>query len=122
MKAIHKAALCATTFFVLQAAAQPLPLDAERAQRINRLKEITAASPKDVGSWHDLGQLLYEADRFGEAIEAERRAIAIHPKYAVAFHGRGRSRIQQNEYALPRNEFTAAIALLESHIAVQRSF
>src|SRR5258706_7329389 len=122
MKPIHKAALCATTFFVLQAAAQPLPLDAERAQRINRLKEITTASPKDVGSWHDLGQLLYEANRFDEAIEAESRAIAIHPKYAVAFYGRGRSRMQKKEYALARTDFTAAIALWESRGGVERFF
>jgi len=120
MKKIHQTALCAMAFFVVQAAAQSLPLEAERAQRIDRLKEITAGSPKDVGSWHDLGQLLYEADRFDEAIEAESRAIAIHPKYAVAFYGRGRSRMQKREYALARTDFTAAITLWESRGGLER--
>lgn len=103
-----------------QAFAQPLPAEAARNRRIERLQATTAASPKDVGSWHDLATLLYEAERWDEAIDAESRAIAIHPKYAVAYYGRGRARMEKRDYAAARADFTAAISLWESRGGLER--
>lgn len=107
-------------FASLHLHAQPLPVEAERNRQIARLQEVTGASPKDVGSWHDLGTLLFEADRWDEAIEAESRAVAIHPKYAVAFYGRGRARMEKHDYAAARADFTTAIGLWEARGGLER--
>lgn len=100
--------------------AQPLPTEAAREREIARLKGTVEASPKDVGSWHDLATLLREAERWDEAIEAETRAIAIHPRYAVAFFGRGTARMGKRDYPAARADFSAAIALWESRGGLER--
>jgi len=105
---------------VFQAFAQPLPTEAARNRDIERLKEVTAGSPKDVGSWHDLGTLLFEAERWDEAIDAESHAITIHPKYAVAYYGRGRARMEKRDYTAARTDFTTAIGLWESRGGLER--
>jgi tetratricopeptide (TPR) repeat protein len=102
------------------ASAQPLPKEAEREREIARLKATVEASPKDVGSWHDLGSRLREAERWDEAIEAETKAIAVHPRYAVAFFGRGVARMGKRDYPAARADFTAAIGLWESRGGLER--
>ena len=96
------------------AAAPPLPEEAAREKRIANLKGIVEARPTDVGSWHDLAGLYREAGRFDEAIGAESKAIAGHPKYAYAYWGRGRARMEKRDYATARADYTAAIGLWES--------
>ena len=95
-------------------AAPPLPEEAAREKQIARLREIVAASPKDVGMWHDLSALYREAGRWDEAIGAESKAIAGHPKYAYAYWGRGRAKMEKREYAAARADFTSAVGLWES--------
>ena len=102
------------------ASAQPLPGEAARDQKIARLVATTEASPKDVGSWHDLATLFREAGRWDQAIDAETRAIELHPKYAVAFYGRGVARMEKRDYRAAGEDFTAAIALWESRGGVER--
>jgi tetratricopeptide (TPR) repeat protein len=99
---------------------EPLPTEAARNRQIERLLAQTAASPKDVGSWHYLATLLREAERWDEAIDAESRAIAVHPKYAVAFYGRGRARMEKRDYPAARADFTSAIGLWESRGGLER--
>ena len=90
------------------AAAPPLPEEAERERRIANLKGIVEARPKDVGSWHDLAALYREAGKWDLAIDAESKAIAGHPKYAYAYWGRGRAKMEKRDYAAARADFTAA--------------
>jgi tetratricopeptide (TPR) repeat protein len=96
------------------AAAPPLPEEAAREKRIANLLGIVEARPTDVGSWHDLAGLYREAGRFDEAIAAESRAIAGHPKYAYAYWGRGRAKMEKRDYAAARADFTFAAGLWES--------
>lgn len=101
------------------AAAQPLPGEAALEKRIAALRSTVASSPKDVGSWQELATRLREAGRWAEAIEAETRALAIHPKYAVALYGRGVARMETRDYPGARADFTAAIGLWESRGGVE---
>lgn len=96
------------------AAAQPLPEEAERERRIANLKGIVEARPKDVGSWHDLAALYRDAGKWDLAIDAESHAIAGHPKYAYAYWGRGRAKMEKRDYAAARADFTTAAGLWES--------
>lgn len=98
----------------LSAAAPPLPEEAAREKRIANLKGIVEARPTDVGSWHDLAGLYREAGRWDEAIDAESKAIAGHPKYAYAYWGRGRAKMEKRDYAAARADFTFAAGLWES--------
>ena len=102
------------------ASGQPLPTEAARNRRIERLQATTAASPKDVGSWHELADALREAERWDEAIDAESRAIAVHPKYAVAYYGRGRAKMEKRDYPAARADFTFAVGLWESRGGLER--
>lgn len=104
----------------LQAAAQPLPGEAALEKRIATLRSIVEAGPKDVGSWHDLASLLRDAGRWDEAIDAESRALAVHPKFAVAHYGRGLARMEKRDYPGARADLTAAIGLWESRGGVER--
>ena len=101
------------------AAAPPLPEEAERERRIANLKGIVEARPKDVGSWHDLAALYREAGKWDLAIDAESKAIAGHPKYAYAYWGRGRAKMEKRDYAAARADFTAAAGLWESRFGFE---
>jgi tetratricopeptide (TPR) repeat protein len=95
------------------ALAQPLPSETERARRIQKYEEITASNPRDVEMWHILAGLYGEAEEWDKAISAESKALAIHPKYAVAYHGRGRARMGKQDYSGAIDDFSAAIKLWE---------
>jgi tetratricopeptide (TPR) repeat protein len=106
--------LAALSLTVSAGAAPPLPEEAAREKRIANLKGIVEARPTDVGSWHDLAGLYREAGRWDEAIGAESKAIAGHPKYAYAYWGRGRAKMEKRDYVAARDDYTAAVGLWES--------
>jgi tetratricopeptide (TPR) repeat protein len=110
----HLLTLLATIAFAFYATAQPLPSETAREKKIQRLNQVTRARPKDVGAWHDLADLYREAGRWDEAIAAETRAIAGHPKYAAAHYGRGRALMAKRDYSKARADFSRAIDLWES--------
>ena len=39
--------------------------------------------------------------------------MRLHPKYAVAFHGRGKAKVGKEDYAGAVEDFTASIVLFE---------
>jgi len=108
------------------AEAQVLPSEARLRERIARLVEITRASPRDVGSWHDLATLYRQASEWDLAVAAETKAIDQHPRYAAAFWGRGKAHFGRRGFADARTDFTAAIDLwqarggLEKYLTVER--
>jgi tetratricopeptide (TPR) repeat protein len=104
----------------LPAPAQPLPSEQERNERIARLKEIVAASPKDVGTWHDLADVYREAKDWDKAIDAETHAIEGHPKYAVAYYGRGLAYFYKQNFPSARAEFTKAIDLWQANGGLEK--
>lgn len=93
---------------------QMLPSEEALDKRIQRLQETVQHQPKDVGSWHDLAALYREAKRWDEAIEAETKAIEGHPKYAYAYHGRGKAQMGKKDFNAARKDFSKAIELWES--------
>jgi tetratricopeptide (TPR) repeat protein len=108
------------------AAAQMLPSEARLRERIARLVEITRASPRDVGSWHDLATLYRQVSEWDLAIAAETTAVEQHPRYASAFWGRGKAHFGRRSFAAARSDFSAAIDLwqtrggLEKYLTVER--
>ncbi|MGE5239569.1 MAG: tetratricopeptide repeat protein [Chloroflexota bacterium] len=44
------------------------------------LQDIVAKDPGNVRAWIDLGNIMMDSQRFGEAIEAYQKALAIDPK------------------------------------------
>ena len=47
---------------------------------IGRLKEAVKADPKNVRAWIELGNVMMDASRFAEAIEAYQKALYLDPK------------------------------------------
>lgn len=47
---------------------------------IDRLQQATKAAPKSKEAWIELGNVLMDSQRFGEAIEAYEKALALDPK------------------------------------------
>ena len=69
-----------------------LPSEAKLQDEIKKYEQLTRDNPRDVEFWHILGGLYREAERWDKAIAAETQAIQGHPKYAVAYYGRGKAR------------------------------
>jgi tetratricopeptide (TPR) repeat protein len=47
---------------------------------IDRLQQATKAAPKNKEAWIELGNVLMDSQRFGEAIDAYQKALALDPK------------------------------------------
>ncbi len=67
------------------------PAAADGARSIEALKAAAEASTKDAGPWGDLAFAYFQAQRFDEAAEAYRRALAIAPDEAVLWSALGES-------------------------------
>src|ERR1700682_5924112 len=85
-------ALCAAAMYV-----QPLPSEARVQERIQKYEALTRDNPRDVEFWHILGGFYREAEQWDKAISAETQALQRHPKYAVAFYGRGKARMGKED-------------------------
>ena len=94
--------------------AQPLPSEAQRAERIRKYEAITRDNPRDVEMWHNLASLYREAEEWDKAIAAETKALDRFPKYAVAWWGRGKARMEKQDYPGAVEDFSTVIKLLET--------
>jgi tetratricopeptide (TPR) repeat protein len=104
---------------------QELPSDLRLLGEIQKYEQLTRDNPRDVEFHHIMAGLYREAEQWDKAIDAETQAIERHPKYAVAFWGRGKARMgkaaagassdpRQSDYCSSAVEdFTASIALFE---------
>ena len=93
--------------------AQPLPSEARQQEQIEKYEALTRENPRDIEFWHILGGLYRGAEQWDRAIAAESQAVRLHPKYAVAFHGRGKAKVGKEDYAGAVEDFTASIVLFE---------
>jgi tetratricopeptide (TPR) repeat protein len=100
-------------WFTAALCAQPLPSEARVEQRIQKYEQLTRDNPRDVEFWHILGGLYREAEQWDKAIAAETQAVERHPKYAVAFYGRGKARVGKEDYSGAVDDFTSSIRLFE---------
>lgn len=96
-----------------------LPSEAKLQNEIQKYEQLTRDNPRDVEFWHILGGLYREAERWDKAIAAETQAIQGHPKYAVAFYGRGKARVGKQDYSNAVQDFTSAIQLFEARGGLQ---
>src|ERR1700680_2417633 len=101
---VASAALCA----------QALPSEQRLQQQIRQYEQLTQDNPRDVEFWHILGGLYREAEQWDKAIAAETEAVQRHPKYAVAFYGRGKARVGKEDYSGAVEDFTSSIKLFEA--------
>jgi tetratricopeptide (TPR) repeat protein len=106
---------------VLSAAliAQPLPSEARVQREIQKYEAITRDNPRDVEMWHILGGLYRDAEQWDKAIAAETQAVQRHPKYAVAFYGRGKARVGKEDYSGAVEDFTSSIKLFEARGGIE---
>src|SRR5437016_7408114 len=93
---------------------QQLQSEAWVQKQIQKYEELTRDNPRDVEFWHILGGLYRDAEQWDKAIAAESQAVQRHPKYAVAFYGRGKARIGKEDYGGAIEDFTASIRLFEA--------
>jgi tetratricopeptide (TPR) repeat protein len=100
-------------WFTAALCAQPLPSEARIEQRIQKYEQLTRDNPRDVEFWHLLGGLYREAEQWDKAIAAETEAVERHPKYAIAFYGRGKARAGKEDYSGAVDDFTSSIRLFE---------
>lgn len=100
--------------------AQPLPSEARTQKEIQKYEQITRDSPRDVEMWHILGGLYREVEQWDKAIAAETKAVEQHPKYAVAFYGRGKAKAGKEDYAGAIADFTSSINLYELRGGLQK--
>jgi tetratricopeptide (TPR) repeat protein len=93
--------------------AQALPSEQRLQKQIRQYEQLTQDNPRDVEFWHILGGLYREAEQWDKAIAAETQAVQRHPKYAVAFYGRGKARMGKADYSGAVVDFTESIRLFE---------
>ena len=93
--------------------AQPLPGEARQQERIHKLEQMVADNPRDVEFWHELADVYRDAELWEKAINADSEAVKRHPKYAVAFYGRGKAKVGKQDYAGAVADFNEAIRLFE---------
>jgi tetratricopeptide (TPR) repeat protein len=101
------------------AVAQPLPSEARVQQHIQQYEQLTRDNPRDVEMWHILAGLYRDAEMWDKAIAAETQAIQRHPKYAVAFYGRGKARIGKDDYSGAVEDFSSSIKFYEMRGGVE---
>jgi tetratricopeptide (TPR) repeat protein len=101
------------TLMILPAFPQPLPSEARQQERIRKYEQIVADNPRDVEFWHELALAYRDAEMWDKAINADSEAVKRLPRYAAAFHSRGKSRIGKQDYLGAIPDFTEAIRLFE---------
>ena len=82
-------------------------------RRFERLRASGDEKPNDPGAWHEIAGIYREVSAWDKAIIAEDLAIEHHPKSAVAYYGRGKTRMEIRQWAEAVDDFTAAIRLWE---------
>ena len=92
---------------------QPLPREAQKQEQIRKYEQLVADNPRDIEFWHELAGLYRDSEMWDQAIHAESEAIQRHPKYAVAYYGRGKAKAGKQDYAAAVADFNESIRLLE---------
>jgi tetratricopeptide (TPR) repeat protein len=106
-------AILVVLFASATSCAQDLPSEQSLQKQIRTYEQLTQDNPRDVEFWHILGGLYRDAEQWDKAIAAETQAVQRHPKYAVAFYGRGKARMGKEDYSGAVEDFTASIKLYE---------
>lgn len=84
-----------------------------RAEAIERLQDALAAGRTGPTAWNDLGNMLAEVERLGEAASAFRRALGRSPRSAALWNSLGAVLMRDNHSVGAECAFRRAIALEE---------
>ncbi len=57
----------------------PQEMSAETGSRILKLEQLLKENPDNVDAWTQLGHLFFDTNRFGDAIEAYEKSLALKP-------------------------------------------
>lgn len=82
-----------------------------------QLTECARRRPDDPYVYNNLGLALAAGQRFGAAIAAYDRALALRPKYARALNNRGLAEISRHNYVRALSDLDAALMLEPSYQA-----
>jgi len=99
-----------------QAAAPPellLPSNEAQLRRFERLRAEVDERPDNPGAWHEMAGIYRELSLWDKATIAEDLAIQYHPNFAAAYYGRGKARMEIQNWADAAADFSAAIRLWE---------
>ena len=100
--------------------AQDLPNEAYLRKQRDTWLNVAQNSQHDMEAWHKVGEFELQLGNADAAIAAESKAIAMHPKYAVAYGGRARAYFDKRDFAACRADATKVIELLEAKGGMQR--
>lgn len=90
-----------------------LPSNEAQLRRFEQLRAEVDEQPDNPGAWHEMAGIYRELSLWDKATIAEDLAIQYHPNFAVAYYGRGKARMEIQNWADAAADFTAAIRLWE---------
>lgn len=96
---------------VLCAVAMMSKIDGKREESIEACRQAMVADATHPYPWNILGRLHYEAGDLPQAINAFRRAIALHDRFAPAYWNLGAIAYQTGDYPAARQSYQKAIEL-----------
>jgi tetratricopeptide (TPR) repeat protein len=99
---------------------QQLPREGEIRKQRDTWKEVAEHSKHDSEAWHKVAEFELELRNPVAALEAEDKAIALFPKYAVAFATRARARFELKQWSACRADCSQVIGLMEAKGGMQR--
>lgn len=100
--------------------AQDLPNEAYLRKQRDTWLNVAQNSKHDMEAWHKVGEFELQLGNPDAAIAAESKAIAMHPKYAVAYAGRARAHFEKRDFNACRADATKVIELMEARGGMQR--
>jgi tetratricopeptide (TPR) repeat protein len=90
-----------------------LPSSEALLKRFKWLRDELNGQPDNPGAWHEIAGIYGQLSLWDKAIIAEGLAIEHHPKYAVAYYGRGKARMEARQWDEAIADFSTAIRLWE---------
>ena len=83
----------------------------KHSEAIQHFRALTDHAPDFAEGWHGLALAYYQADRFGPAMDALERALALNPKHFGALKGVGAVLEQTGQPVLAFDAYERALAI-----------
>lgn len=100
--------------------AQDLPNEAYVRKQRDTWLDVARNSKHDVEAWHKVAEFELQLGNPDAAIAAEDKAIAMFPKYAVAYATRARAHFDKRNFPAARADASKVIELLEARGGFQK--
>jgi tetratricopeptide (TPR) repeat protein len=100
--------------------AQDLPNEAYVRKQRDTWLNVAQNSKHDVEAWHKVAEFELQLGNPDAAIAAEDKAIAMFPKYAVAYATRARAHFDERNFPAARADASKVIELMEARGGFQK--